>query len=279
MPGLGTALFDRHVFVDLETTGLDPARDRVLELGALFVEDGRIVGRVERMFSSEVPVPAEITALTGLTTRSGVGRPAFTTSLPELSRLLRGWTVVAHNAEFERSFFGGLFERLAAPVLDSCELVHFLHPELPSHSLDALLKWTGLAARASHRALQDCEDTHAVLTHVLEGVIAQGRGQDVADLLGCLTVGGPSAGGALTALLQRVHQRCVGEAASAVALISEGASAPSRAHGEGAVTYGERASRAYLRALERRASSLEASAWFRRRFPAVEALLPAAAPR
>lgn len=299
--GPGAALFGHHVFVDLETTGLDPQRDRVIELGALFVERGEVVARIQRLFCPEVPVPAEVTSLTGLDGAALLGCGRFEDFLPELGPLLRGWTLVAHNAEFERAFFGGLFERLDAPVLDSCELVHFLHPELPSHSLDALVRWTQLGEAASHRALKDCEDTFAVLCHVLDGVLAQGRGDDIGDLLSCLSGGAvpfssraaPS-GGALVALLRELHALCrravpVTEHAwraghvlpsSAAGLFPvdtarDGAGAPENA----SLDYAARASRAYLRALERRAcgeppQTPEVSSWFKRRFPAVTALLP-----
>lgn len=286
----GAALFDHHVFVDLETTGLDPAHDRVIELGALFVERGEVVRKVERLFSPGVPVPAEVTAITGLDDAALEGRGTFEAFLPELGPLLRGWTLVAHNAEFERGFFGGLFERLEAPVLDSCELVHFLHPELPSHSLDALVRWTQLGDAAVHRALRDCEDTHAVLCHVLDGVLTQGRTEDVGDLLACLAGGGLSfstqaapSGGALVSLLRELHALC----RNAPAPVTEQAwraghvlpaSSPRlfpAAEREQSTDYASRASRAYLRALERRgAETPEVSSWFKRRYPAVASYLP-----
>lgn len=295
--GPGAALFGHHVFVDLETTGLDPQRDRVIELGALFVERGEVVRRISRLFCPEVPVPAEVTALTGLDGSALGGCGRFEDFLPELAPLLRGWTLVAHNAEFERAFFGGLFERLDAPVLDSCELVHFLHPELPSHSLDALVRWTQLGDAAAHRALRDCEDTFAVLCHVLDGVLAQGRGDDVGDLLACLAGGGlpfssraSSSGGALVALLRDLHALCRRAMPVTEHAWRSGHVLPSSAARlfpaiptaeEESLDYAARASRAYLRALERRACAEpaqpqppEVSSWFKRRFPAVTALLP-----
>ena len=56
-------------------------------------------------------------------------------------RALTGWTVVAHNAPFEKGFLPELLGPIRAPVLDSCELLHYLYPELASHSLEAMLRW------------------------------------------------------------------------------------------------------------------------------------------
>ena len=80
-----------------------------------------------------------------------------------LSLQLAGWTVVAHNAQFEKGFLPNLLGPIRAPVLDSCEVLHYLHPELSSHSLEAMLRWAGLGPRARHRAMTDCEATHGVL--------------------------------------------------------------------------------------------------------------------
>src|SRR6185369_5231635 len=157
------ALFTHHVFVDLETTGLDPGVDEVVELGALFVEQGQVVKRLDRLFSSRAPLPLTIRRITGLTDEDLRGQGAFTDYQEALRRELEGWTVVAHNAPFEQSFLGDLLQDIGAPVLDSCELLHYLYPELESHSLEALVSWAGVSDRAAHRAIRDCEDTFAVL--------------------------------------------------------------------------------------------------------------------
>ncbi|MBF5044723.1 exonuclease [Aggregicoccus sp. 17bor-14] len=181
--GGAAELFTRHVFLDLETTGLDPRVDEVIELGALFVEGGREVGRVAHLFRPSRPLPIAIRRLTGIEDAMLADRPPLAALVPQLREQLRGWTVVAHNAPFEKGFLPDLLGPISAPLLDSCELLHYLHPELPSHSLEALLRWAGLEGRTRHRAMSDCESTHAVLLHALAGCIREGRAEDVADLL------------------------------------------------------------------------------------------------
>jgi len=186
------ALFPHHVFVDLETTGLDPDVDEVIELGALFVHQGQVVDRQERLFSSRSPLPLTIRRLTGLADEDLRDRQPFAAYAGELQRALQGWTVVAHNASFEQGFLGGLLQDIGAPVLDSCELLHYLYPELESHSLEALVSWAGVSDRAAHRALRDCEDTRAVLGRALERCVEEGRGDDVRDVLACLRCEDPA---------------------------------------------------------------------------------------
>jgi ATP-dependent DNA helicase DinG len=215
--GVAAELFTRHVFLDLETTGLDPRVDEVIELGCLFFEGGREVDRFARLYSASKPLPLTIRRLTGLTEADLSGRPRFGADLAELRERLAGWTVVAHNAPFEKGFLPDLLGPLRAPVLDSCELMHYLHPELPSHSLESLLRWAGLALRQPHRALSDCESVHAVLVHAMDRCVREGRAEDMADLLATLDPRpGPDAtGGAfdyeewpLVDLLSRLRAAC-----------------------------------------------------------------------
>ncbi|HEX8440541.1 helicase C-terminal domain-containing protein [Archangium sp.] len=181
--GGAAELFNRHVFLDLETTGLDPRVDEVIELGALFVENGQVVDRYVHFFAASRPLALTIRRLTGIEDAQLAGMPRLADKVPELRKRLAGWTVVAHNASFEKGFLPELLGPIRAPVLDSCELMHYLHPELSSHSLEALLRWAGKGPRSRHRAMTDCEATHAVLVHAMEGCIRDGRAEDLADLL------------------------------------------------------------------------------------------------
>src|SRR5438045_2189620 len=141
-------LLQHHAFIDLETTGLDASSDQVIEVGVVFVERGEIVRRVGQLLRPSKPLPVIIRRLTGLDDALLAVQPSFSEYRAELAALLKGWTIVAHNASFERAFMDGLLEELASPVLDSCELVHYLYPELPSHSLEAMVKWAGLGPGA-----------------------------------------------------------------------------------------------------------------------------------
>lgn len=181
--GGAAELFTRHVFLDLETTGLDPRVDEVIELGALFFENGREVNRIARLYSASRPLPITIRRLTGIDDSMIVGKPRLGSDMAELREALTGWTVVAHNAPFEKGFLPDLLGPIRAPVLDSCELLHYLHPELSSHSLESMLRWAGQKPRTAHRVVTDCLATHAVLVHALDGYIREGRADDVADLL------------------------------------------------------------------------------------------------
>lgn len=196
-------ILGRIAVVDVETTGLDPAHAHVIEVGALFIEPGREPVRRSWLVRPPGPVPAWITALTGLDDAELSGAPPFGALEPEIAAALTGWTLVAHNAGFERSFLGPVVD--GATFIDSCVLTHLLYPELPSHSLDALVRWAGVGAGAQHRALGDAEDTLKVLEVAVARVVEDGRRDDVAALLGQLTPAEGADARALVALLTRLR--------------------------------------------------------------------------
>lgn len=196
----------RLCFLDIETTGLDPARDEILEIGVVFVERAVVTARRQWLVRPGRAIPPIITALTGLGDGDVRDAPARQVVGAELAAAIAGWTVVAHNAHFERSFLQAELE--GAPVLDSCELALLLYPELPSHSLDALVRWTGVGRAARHRALDDAEDTFLMLAALCERVCAEGRHDDVAALLRHLRPGTSADRAALCALLEALAAGC-----------------------------------------------------------------------
>ncbi|MEW6430553.1 MAG: 3'-5' exonuclease [Myxococcota bacterium] len=193
----GRDILGRIAVIDVETTGLDPGAAHVIEVGAVFVAPGAEPVRRSWLVRPPGPVPAWITALTGLDAAELSAAPPLGAVEAEIAQALAGWTLVAHNAAFERSFLGALVAK--ATFLDSCVLTHLLYPELPSHSLDALVRWAGVGAGAQHRALGDAEDTLAVLDVALRRVVRDGRRDDVDALLERLS---PATGDEARALVE-----------------------------------------------------------------------------
>lgn len=174
------SILSRLCFVDIETTGLEPSCEEIIEIGAVFVERGVVTSRRRWLVRPTRPIPALITALTGLTDDEVAGAPPLAQVDEELGAALGGWTLVAHNAGFERSFLGDRIAHNA--MLDSCEVAQLLFPERASHSLDALVRWLEVGRAARHRALDDAEDTFLVLAALCDRVL-QGDRSRLARLL------------------------------------------------------------------------------------------------
>jgi Rad3-related DNA helicase len=159
-------------FVDLETTGLsdDPAAE-ILEFGAVLIDPGaRFATTVEGLVRPSRPVPLTISHLTGLTDSDVMGAPGIEEVAKAIQLALEGRTLIAHNAEFERSFLTrfvstGLGEYR---YLDTQDFLAIAHPDAPDLRLDTFTR--SLLQRAElHRALSDALDTLRVVSVAAKG--------------------------------------------------------------------------------------------------------------
>ncbi|MBE3573459.1 MAG: hypothetical protein IMW95_11010, partial [Moorella humiferrea] len=153
-----------YVVLDLETTGLDPDRDRILEIAALRFEGGVLVEEFSTLVNPGIPVPPPIRRLTGIDDDMVTAAPSLDEVLPGLLSLLRGAAVFAHNSSFDLAFL----ERAVGlpwpePALDTLELSRILFPCLPSHKLGFLAGHFGLHVEPCHRALADARAAAGLL--------------------------------------------------------------------------------------------------------------------
>lgn len=152
--------YEKLVFIDLETTGPNPAYDRITEIGIVEVSAAG-VQRWSTLVNPEVAIPPFIRQLTGINDDMVRDAPRFETLSKELLQRLDGCLFIAHNARFDYGFLRNAFKRtggtLRCDVLCTVKLSRKLFPEEPRHSLDALVERHGLLADARHRALADAD--------------------------------------------------------------------------------------------------------------------------
>jgi DNA polymerase-3 subunit epsilon len=151
-------------FVDLETTGATPARDRITEIGIVTVAgDGR-VSEWSSLVNPQQPIPGFIQAMTGITDAMVAGAPVFAELADGLRERLRDCLFVAHNARFDYGFLKNEFRRAGmdfrATVICTVKLSRRLFPGHTRHSLDALIARHGLEVTERHRALGDARLIH-----------------------------------------------------------------------------------------------------------------------
>jgi DNA polymerase-3 subunit epsilon len=157
------ALADRRwVFVDVETTGASPARERVTEVGVVTVDtdgDAQRVSEWSSLVNPGVPIPAEIQWLTGITNAMVRDAPRFADLAELLYDRLADAIFVAHNARFDYGFLKAEFARAGydwrAATLCTVRLSRHLYPDRGPHSLDAIVERFGLDGGERHRALGD----------------------------------------------------------------------------------------------------------------------------
>ena len=152
------------VIFDLETTGLSPYRDAILEIGAVVVRDGVLTDeRFHAMVNPGFPIPYHITRINGINDRMVQDAPRIAEALPRFLEFVGDRGLVAHNASFDMGFIQAHAARLnlTAPVRALCtvELSRRVYPRERRHNLDAVCERLGLIVTDRHRALADVELT------------------------------------------------------------------------------------------------------------------------
>ncbi|HEV7477726.1 MAG TPA: exonuclease domain-containing protein [Burkholderiales bacterium] len=147
--------------VDLETTGTDPAGDRITEIAVLEVQGFALTSEWSTLVNPGAGTPSPIQALTGITNEMVARAPSFAQVAEELHELLRGRVFVAHNARFDYGFLRREFDRagirFTAKTLCTVRLSRRLYPREPHHNLDSLIARHGIDCRQRHRAMGDAD--------------------------------------------------------------------------------------------------------------------------
>ena len=138
------------VVVDCETTGLDPSRERIVEIAAVRLDRSLApIDRLATLVDPGRPLRLETRRLTGITPEELTGAPAFADVWPRFERFAAGAVVVGHNVGFDLGFVSQELERQGVGMpwtrsLDTLAAALLLVPELDGHGLDALADAFGL---------------------------------------------------------------------------------------------------------------------------------------
>ncbi len=173
------------VVFDIETTGLYPAKDKITEIGAVKVENGKITDKFSTFVNPGIHIPEFITKLTGITDEMVADAPDTSAALDSFLEFAGGLPVVAHNASFDTGFIkhhaqlnGKIFRNT---IVDTLQLSRCLFPELSKHKLDIVAKHLGIRLDNHHRAVDDAQATAEIFEKCLEMVKEKGA-QTVGDI-------------------------------------------------------------------------------------------------
>lgn len=152
------------VIVDVETTGCNPVRDRIIEI-AVIRSGGR--GVFSTLVNPGRSVPPFIAGLTGITDEALADAPMFGDVAPGIAELLEGEVFVAHNASFDYAFVRNELKRsgisFSAPMLCTVRLSRKLYPVHRKHSLESIIERHAIDVAGRHRALDDARAVEAFL--------------------------------------------------------------------------------------------------------------------
>ena len=162
---------DSYVCVDLETTGLNPKTDRIIEIGAVRVERGVQTGTFETFVNPGRLLPEAIVGLTGIRDEQLSGAPDIREVLPELLAFAEGEVLLGHSVLFDYSFLKKAAvnqkKKFEKQGIDTLKIARTFLPELESRSLDFLCRHYEIPHKA-HRALADARATCALYEKLYE---------------------------------------------------------------------------------------------------------------
>ena len=166
---------------DIETTGLKADRCDIIEIGAVRLHDGQVVGRFQSFIDDGIVIPKEITELTGITQFMIEGAPSTREVLDRFRAFAEDSTLVAHNAAFDTGFitrhgdrFGIMF---LMPYADTLMLSRYLlRDALENHKLNTVADYLHVDMGSHHRADDDANTCAEILLHFID--MLKGRGID-----------------------------------------------------------------------------------------------------
>ncbi len=168
----GQSLHAPYVVFDIETTGFSALKDKIIEIGAVKVENGRITERFSEFVNPQIPIPFRIEELTSINDNMVADAPTIDVILPKFEKFCEGCVMVAHNAEFDMSFIRKNYEDLGIEredtVVDTVGMARFLLPQLNRFKLDTVAKAVGVSLEHHHRAVDDASCTADIFVKFIE---------------------------------------------------------------------------------------------------------------
>lgn len=149
-----------YVVFDFETTGLESAKDEIIEIGAVKISKGKIVSTFSTFIKPSVPIPAEITELTHITEEMVADAPAINYVLPDFYKYCYGCGLVAHNIAFDYGFLNAVGKKMLYnfdnPQYDTMILARNKLKGLKNYKLGTICEYLGVSLVDAHRAVNDC---------------------------------------------------------------------------------------------------------------------------
>ena len=156
------------VAIDIETTGLDPNNDAIIEIGAVRFNGTRIEDEWSTLIHPGRPIPSFISQLTGITNDMVRNAPSIREVIADLAQFVGDAPVLGHNVSFDLAFLNRQNLLRFNQVVDTYELASVLLPNASRYNLGALGQALGILLPATHRALDDARVTHAVYLRLLD---------------------------------------------------------------------------------------------------------------
>jgi DNA polymerase-3 subunit alpha (Gram-positive type) len=168
---------ETYVVFDIETTGFDPYKDKIIEIGAVKMKGSKVVERYSSFINPQIPIPKVIEDLTGINDNTVKDAPFIDKVLPEFIEFIGDSTVVAHNANFDVGFISQKAHNLGIEinptVIDTLQWSRNIRKDKTKHGLKNICNDYGINLENHHRAVDDAEATAEIFKRFINIVIKE----------------------------------------------------------------------------------------------------------
>lgn len=160
-----------YVVCDLETTGLNPMTDKIIEIGMVRVQQGEIAGTYHTMVNPGMPLPLKIKRITGIDDSDLINAPTMAGVMNDVIDYIGDDAIVGHNIRFDLDFLAAARGiPLINPHLDTVELARLVLPDAPGYRLGSLCALLKIDTPGCHRALNDAEATAGLMVSLVRKI-------------------------------------------------------------------------------------------------------------
>lgn len=180
---------NNFIVLDLETTGLDPANDKIIEIGAIRFINGEEESTFEKMINPQMPIPDFITKLTGIKDEDVKNAPTIDNELKKLLDFIGDSFILGHQVNFDAAYIEYLlrldekdftnwenenqrFKYLKNKRLDTLFLSRIFLPFLPRMNLSTVAAHFNIDLENAHRAIDDARATGLIFLHLIEKAVS-----------------------------------------------------------------------------------------------------------
>ena len=165
-----------YVLFDIETTGLDSEFDEIIEIGAIKVDNYKLIDEFHSLIKPENEIDEFITSLTGITNDMVENAPTIEKVLPKFLNFIGDKILIGHNVNFDINFVYDEMVNLGLGIVnnnyvDTMRLSRILLPELSHHRLKDLAKYYEIDTEGSHRASKDVQITNEIYLNLYNEMI------------------------------------------------------------------------------------------------------------
>ncbi|MBQ6553774.1 MAG: 3'-5' exonuclease [Firmicutes bacterium] len=172
-----------YVVMDFETTGMNCNINRIIEIGAVKVVDGRINGTFSTLIDTEQYIPGTIVQKVHITNQMVKGKPHIEDVLPDFVDFIGELPLVAHNASFDMSFLLASAQRagisISNPAIDTVSLSRRYNKECARHNLAYLTQFFGIELKNAHRAYFDAAATQKLYEIIRKKFLSLDNAEDL----------------------------------------------------------------------------------------------------